>query len=556
MVTLAKEDVSAAAIGPAFSLQYASSLPTEAELENAAADPLGDPLTERRQDPLFARKLQRDAVALGQAAQVLAVNGGSAAFASLGAGPMNQALKAVGESAFQSDIAVDRLASGAASIIDGAMTSLGSVPFVGMAAGVIFAAVEFVYRFAGAGYREKRPPLYQMGPTKDENETVRALEMLKDGDAWTRLFLPKTVAVLELEGGGALPPGYGTDGPHPTIGGWEERAADGGWEFQRPLAEPTGRRFGCAPGSLTYVDDGVQARIAASDCTVPSKREPRYIDALRAGKNLEVMLDLVFPRGDWLPSLSALARAVWAVAGQSSSTAMFNINAAKVADEWQAFEDSMVEWRGFLQRVHGSDYDARLPQLSKEARRRHIALFLARVGAAHHDRIAVTDRATLEVSITGRKPSSGQTVGKKSVEHARRLEERQRAAVKTTLNALVSKDAPAFRSSKALRDSLLTERQALLAAGKFDAVEIGEVPDPGLRERILERRPARGNGFADPTYLERARRKRQLEAWLIRKSIPAPVGFDDPLPGGDSGGAGLWLGLAAIAAGLGYVALK
>lgn len=553
MSKISKEEVSAAAVGPAFAYEFDSKLPTEQELRNAALDPLNDALTENRKDPALARDLQRDAVALAQAVQVIAVNRGFGGFDSLGPGVLSPLVKLVGQAAFDKDANIAELVVGAsASIVDGVLAAVGSVPFVGAAANIIWAAVNIVYHTAGPGRDHSYPPLYQMSPAKDSDQTIRALEMLKESNDWTRLFLPRTMAVLEWDGTGddgpALP--GGDPEKHPTLGGWGEDFRENGIEFQRPLRSDGIAAFGCSPGSLTYVDDGAQARITAGDVTLPGKRKPRYIDVLRAGGNMQAAHDLVFPRGQWLPSLSALARGTWAAAASPTSTAMFNFDAEQLATEWQLFEDSCVAWREFLRDTYGRHYDARLPKLGERERRRHIAVFLSRVAAAQNDKLRIRNRYDLRTQILNRTPTQGLTVGKQAVAQAKNLAKRQHAAVGTGLNALVSKNAAAFKANPQLRTKLLASRQAMLKAGVFDSVNLLEVPDLDLRARIADRLPGDGS-LADPHTIEqqrrRAEKKRELERYVIRKAMPKALPFDEPASGAGGGGALL---LAAGAAAL------
>lgn len=538
MASIAKEDVSAIAVKPAFERRFSSKLPTEQELENAALDP--SRLADREADR-FAAFLQEDAVALAQAVQVLSVNRGFGAFASLTDSPLKAARKLVSQATYDADRLVDALVSrGVSSVIDGLVSSAGSVPFVGIAAGAIWSAVQLVYTFAGPGYREQRPPLFQMSPQKDSDETSDALAVLSDSSDWTGLFLPRTQGA---NAGGALP------GAHD----WQESEREGGWQFIRPVIEDGPKRFGCAPGTIDYVDAGVQSRVTTDEATLPAKGKPRYIDVLRAGKNLQAARDLTFGLGAWLPSLSALARATWATVGQSNGTALFQVDAKRVRDEWSAWNDGMVAWRQFLQSVHGLSYDARLPDLGDSARRRHIAIFLARVGAAHHDRTDITALSQLRSSITNGRANAGDAVGKRAVEHAKQLLKRQRAAIRTPLAALVSADAPAFASNPTLREKLLVERARLLAAGKFDELELDEVVDPNLRQRIRDRLEQRSNRTS-PGAAERRANKRKLEAYLIRSQVPRPLDFERPAEGGVGGLLAL-LGVGLIAAG-GYAATR
>lgn len=543
MTSIDREDVAAKAVRPAFELRFSSTIESEGGIENAALDPSR---VASRDADRFARFIQEDAVSLTQAVQVFSVNRGFGALASLSETPLKPVRKLVSQAAFEKDRLVEALVSGGvSSVIDGVLKSTGSVPFVGLAADVIWSAVQLVYTFAGPGYREKRPPLFQMSPSKDSNETSDALSVLSDSRDWTGLFLPRTRGAS----GDALP----------GAPGWRESERDGGWQFIRPLVDDDEQRddvqrFGCAPGTIDYVDVGVQSRVTTDEATLPSKRKPRYSDVLKAGKNLQAARDLTFGLGQWLPSLSALARATWATCGQSNGTALFNIDAKRVRDEWSLWNDSMAAWRSFLMSVHGKRYDAHLPDLGESARRRHIAIFLARVAAAHHDRTDITGVSQLRSSITNGLPDVGTTaVGKRAAAHASQLLKRQQVAIRTSLAALVSANAPAFASSPRLRERLLEERARLLAAGKFDAVELDEVPDVNLRRRIQERLERAGARRTDPAAQERAARKRKLEAFVIRSQVPRPLDFERPAEGG-AGGLLALLGLGLLAGG--YAALR
>lgn len=556
-----KDDLSLGVIAAAWGSEFDSRLPSEADLANAARDPLA---SESRAAGSLSGRLQRNSVSLAQAVHVIAANRNLAGQPSLGEDALRGILRLVSHETFVHDVSLQQVLQNGTSLIDGVLSqALGSVPFVSLAANAIVVAVQLARLFQGGDYREGRPPLYQMSPHKDNEETIAALRMLNGEDNWTRLFLPKTRGRFFNDGQSSALPGNGADGA-PSCMPWEgEELASDGMYFHREVATSTAHRFGVAPGSLDYVDEGVQSRITEVDVTVPSTKRPSYLDALNAGENLKVLTDLTFPRGEWLPSLAALGRAVWSMLGTHTGTTMFSVNASKVEKAWQSWHDSMVAWRCFLVELHGQDLRTKLPSgLGKEGKRSHISVWLARMGAAQHDRSALTLPGAfndanryerMRVLLTGRAPERGASVGKHAVEHAADLAKRQRAACSTVLAALVSRDAPAFRGpdNKALREHLGRERTAQLDAGRFDHVELADVPDVGLRGRI-ERR-LQGLERGDPRAAERARKKRELEAYVLRTQLPKPkrIGGDGPTrvggDSGDGGGAG-WLALLGVGA--------
>lgn len=556
-------------------LFFESNLPSEADLINAARDPLAAAREESDGGPRLARDMQKDAVTLAQAVNVIATERNFAGQSSLGDGALKSIGRLVASEVYKRDIRLSQVLGQGASLFDSIIgDALGSVPFVGIAASAIVVAVELAGLFNGSGYREGRAPLYQMSPRKDTDDTVAALHMLAEEGNWTRLFMPRTIDSLFADGESSALPGQSDGAWSPSCMPWpvsEEQIASDGMSFNRlPYVEQP-KRFGCAPGSLSYVDDGVQSRITESDVTVPRTKKPSYLDALNAGKNLQALTDLTFPRGEWLPSLAALGRAVWSMLGTHTGSTMFQVNASKVERAWQSWHDSMVAWRCFLVELHGQDLRAKLPPgMGKEQARAHISVWLARMGAAQHDRSVLTladalgeaDRyQRMRVLLTGRAPERGRSIGKHAVEHAADLAKRQRAACSTVLAALVSRDAPAFRGAdnKALREHLGRERAAQLEAGRFDHVELADVPDRELRDRIRSR--AQALGRTDAEAAERARTKRELEAYVMRTQIPRPkrIGGDEPTRvGGGSGDGGGGAGLLALlgAGALGAYMLK
>src|SRR5690606_9043933 len=114
------------------------------------------------------------------------------------------------------------------------------------------------------------------------------------------------------------------------------------------------------------------------------------------------------------------------------------------------------------------------------------------------------------------------------------------AASKTRLNALVSKDAPALRANRDLREHFLRERAAMRGGGRFDDIDLEEVPDEGLRSKLLARRrtqpgasaaPVGGTGgttLADAGTVETKRRERDLADLEAIPKPPPMTGFGLP----------------------------
>lgn len=546
-------------------LSFDSGLPSEMELQNAALDPLSKERRDEDGGPVLAGGLQRNAVTLAQAVNVIAANRNLIGQHSLGSGALAGINDLVSSKTFRHDGILSNVLDLGVSYLDTAVVeALGSVPYVRMAAAAIKLLVEVAKLFDDANFREGRPPLFQMTPRADTDRTISALEMLDTEDDWTRLYLPRTEAWSAFSGGAtqALPD---TDQTNPCQRWPIEEIAENGMAFSRkPLRGGGPPNFGVAPGSLDYVDDGAQSRIVESDITLPSQKNPTYANALDAGENLDAVSKLTFGRGEWMPSLSALGRAVWAMLGTNATTTLWAVDASKVESAWAEWHESMVWWRCFNEWTYGKGLSTTLPTtMGKEVTRSHIAVALSRLGAAQHDRLALagtsgSERARrMRVLLVGRAADRGRSVGSESAKHAQRLAARQKSACGTVLGALVSADAPAFRgqSNKALRDHLLRERAQMLDAGKFDAVDLADVPDPNLRYRITER--ARSGGVrTDAAAIERADKKRKLEAWVIRTQVPDPLEFSGGVASDpeDESGGGYGLAIAGLLATAGLTA--
>ncbi|MCR9162868.1 MAG: hypothetical protein ACE37F_14210 [Nannocystaceae bacterium] len=526
--------------------QYESKLPSEAHLTNEALNPSaasqGAGQFASRDNPLIAQTLQRNATVLAQAAQAFAADQGLSLPTGLGDVGFGALLEAVGQKAFDHDASIRTLAvDGALSTIDTLVEGpLAAIPFVGAAALVIWNVVQAVY--AAAGNESALPPLFRMNPVDDDQDTKAAIARVKGehlSDDWTPIFLPR-----------------GRDE-------WKMQQNDGGWQFWRDAEDgydASMDRLGCAPGDLFYVDNGlVQSRITSDNVTIPSNaRSPRWSNVLQTGENPQSFHSLVFPTGQWYPSLSAFGRSVWSMVGTRGSTALFQIDAAKVADEWAQFATATAYFRADMDRAS----QGRLSNLSKPQKRDQIAGFLSNFAASLHTLRVRDDEGNLRelsqeqliaAALDPAKRSSDETVGKQAIRHANNLEKRQRQAAKTPLNALVTKDAPALRGNADLRQHFMRHRSMQLDAGKFDGVALDDVPDPVLRQRLEERQRRPDDGlpttFASPDKVaDQQAMRREFQASL--KTIDRPLGFGgfgaEPDPDDRTGG-GFGLAVAGLA---------
>lgn len=524
--------------------QYESKLPSESDLTNAALNPS---LRERDQfgsqdNPVIARTLQRNATVLAQAAQAFAADRGLSTSAGLGLEGFGALVELVGQKAFDHDAAIRSLA------VDGVLSSidtiiggpLATIPFVGAAALTIWNVVQAVY--AASGNEAALPPLFRMDPESDDGDTKAAIARVKGehlSDDWTPIFLPR-----------------GRDE-------WKMQQNDGGFQFWRdaePKYDAGISRLGCAPGDLFYVDNSlVQSRITTGNVTIPNNaRSPRWSNVLQTGENPQSFHNLVFPTGQWYPSLSAFGRSVWSMVGTRGSTALFQIDASKVAEEWARFATATAYFRANMDQASGG----RLSNLSKPQKREQIAGFLSNFAASLHTLRVRDDEGNLRelsqeqllaAALDPSKRSSDETVGKQAIRHANNLEKRQRQAAKTPLNALVTKDAPALRSNADLREHFMRHRSMQLDAGKFDGVVLDDVPDPVLRQRLEERRRRPADGlpttFASPDKVaDEQAMQREFQASL--DLIDRPLGFGgfgserDP---DDKTGGGFGLAVAGLA---------
>lgn len=483
---------------------------------------------------------------LAQAPHVIAANRGLGNFLSLGAKTTDSIYRLVSQDVFEFDSDTTRFVSSAADVFstfDAIATGLNTVPFVGVALGATLRIVETVIRKTRA--EVELPPALLMDPKRDESLVNSALGLLRSGADWTDLFLPAESA----------------GGDH---GGWRiaEHDAEGGLLFSRGL--PSDGRFGCAPGDLFFVAAGVKSRIPTANVTIPRDSAPPHSVVLRTGENPQSLRDLVFSLGEWYPGLAALGRSVWSMIGTAQSAAMFNVDGYRLIGAWSDYHHSLERYREYADSFLGRD----LQRGGKGFKRDLIRVYLATVGAAFHDvRTAdgnpLNQEQLLELALDANRRPVQETVGRQAARAASVLVERQYEALETPLNALVSKDAPAFRD-KGLREHLHRERSRLLDAGKFDGVEIDEVPDAGLRTAIQNRRRTSPElpSFDGPTGLADAgsvaRDREQLaqvnwDAAKIRRPLDM-TGLGVPVePDSEGGGSVLALSLLA-AAGVGGAA--
>lgn len=524
---------------------FLSDLPGEAELANVAQDPTASPFFQNQSNPQIASILQRNAVVLAQASQAFAANAGLSGFDSIGGG-IAPIAELVGQAAFDHDLDIRSIALGATSVIDDVVEgALDSVPFVGAAAQVVWSLVQLVY--GAATKKVELPPLFRMDPSHDQSYTRVAISRVKgehDSDDWTPIFLPR------------------------NRGQWRMIQKSGGIEFAREpyeeSYEPSIDRLGCAPGDLFYVDGGVQSRITPRDVTIPSNaKNPTYRNVLQTVSNPEVLHSLVFGLGEWYPSLSAFGRAVWSLVGVRQSAAMFQIDATRVSKEWSQFATATAYFRADMDKYVGRRV-ASDKWATKDFKRSQIAPFLSNMGAALHTLRArdesgklreLSQEQLLAAALDPSKRAGDDAVGAQAVKHANQLRKRQLQASKTPLNALVSKNAPALRMDGDLREHFMRHRTQQLDAGKFDGIALDDIPDQGLRNRLVARlRPAVDmsgpNSFVDPVSVERDRRH-AAEIGDSLKTIDRPLGFGGfgaPRDPEDETGGGYGLAIAGLAA--------
>ena len=532
--------------------RFDSGLLSEGELLNLARFPTRDDSQEQlgnESNPRVSRTLQGNAVALAQAATAIATERGLSGLDSLGEDSFGAIARLVGQETFLHDANVKALvAGGAQSIIDSLVAGpMASVPFVGAAASLLWNIGITIFK--ANGRESSLPPMLRLNPDGDNRATRDAVAILKDEEFndWTPIFLPTT---------------RGLWGLRPEEGGTHLSARQPAGEYA-----PDVWRLGCAPGDLFYVDAGFQSRITKGDVTIPSNaRKPKYRNFLQTGDNPDAMHRLAFPLSEWFPSLSALGRSVWSLVGTRESVAMFQVDALKVAGEWDEFADSTASFRQLMD----EQLDKRVANYGKDYKRGVIARNLGNYAAALHtlrhrtsnDKLRELSRdELLAAALDPAKRAGADSVGRQAVKHAKHLHTRQIQAAKTPLNALVSKNAPALRNNPDLRETFMRHRTAQLDAGKFDGLSLDDVPDARLRERILERtspsvRTGAPTGFADPGKVEQQRRIAKEVQWSL-ESIDRPLGFggygaeQDP---DDETGGGYGLAIAGLVATAGLAA--
>ena len=539
MVKIPQLEVSVPTQPIAFGADFVTTRMSEDQLENAARLPEADP-------SVLEGPWQSEAMVLAQAPHVIAAELGLGNFRSLGQGTLDAIRALVSQDVFDHDTDVAPFlvkASEWVSRFDEVSEGLQSVPFVGMALGVI---VSVAKTLRGA-LRNKAPlpPRLEMDPGLDAREVSRALGMIRTREDWTPLFLPKLAPVTEY-------------------GGWTATPEQGSFVFGRG----EGVEFGCAPGDLFFVAKGVQARVSAADVTIPSRsRTPRRRLILRTGQNPATLRARVFSIGEWYPALAALGRSVWSMIGVDSA-AMFQVDGYALIERWGDYHHGTARFKHAMDRWLGEE----LSNGSKRWKREQIAGYLAHVGAAFHDArnsdgSPLSQRDLLELAVNANRRPVFETVGMQATRAASNLVIRQYAASKSPLNALVSKDAPALRANKDLREHFLQARSEQRRAGRFDSIDLEEVPDKDLRSKLTARRRTQPGGhtrprgalagatsLADPGTLEKWRRAR-----ADLNAIPKPppmTGFGVPAEPGSTTRSGRVLAATLVAAaGIGGVAV-
>ncbi len=536
-MSIAESDVAVPTRPIAFGDVFFTSRMSEVELENARRLPTKVPPALM---PLTA-EWQQEALKLAQAPHVIAANAGLGNFRSLGKKSLDSILRIVSQQVFDEDSDMQRFLDVGAplfSVFDQISIGLGSVPFVGSALNVIVSVVKMIM----ARGPVPLPPQLKMDPANDEREVNQALSMVRSMGDWTPLFLPH--------------PGELSD----DYGGWRMAQEEGGYRF----GTGSGGGFGCAPGDLYYVAKGVQARIGSGDVALPGGKKPRHREFLTQGNNRNLLRTRVFSIGEWYPGLASLGRSVWSMVGTSDSTAMFQVDPLALITAWTKYSAALGKFRSSMDVWLGR----RIGRKRSGPKRRLIAAYLSNVGAAFHDArmgdgSPLSTQQLLELALDANRRPLPETVGEQAVRASASLSRRQWAASGTTLNALVSKNAPALLARADLRDHFLRERKQLLDAGRFNHVDLSEVPDEILRQAIEERR-RRGSAFGGPTeFVDAAateRDRRDREGWEDeRRKIPTPpgmTGFGVPdEPDVTGGGNSMLAATLVAAAGLGGTAV-
>ena len=530
----------------AFGDTFSTNRMSEDQLDNARRLP-------ERSLSTLASPWQQEAMKLAQAPHVIAANQGFGHFRSLGEKTLKSIGTLVSQEVFDEDTNLGRFLEHAPELFssfDVISSALRSVPFVGMAVGTIVSVAQILTK--ALKHRVAWPPQLEMDPDLDAGEVNAALRLIRSGGDWTPLFLPP-------------PRGPEND----EQGGWEMSQEDGGFLFGRGGGEGLG--FGCAPGDLFFVAKGVQSRISTGNVTIPNEsRTPRHSLILRKGENPVSLRERVFSIGEWYPGLAALGRSVWSMVGTDHSAAMFQVDGYALIAAWIEYHHSTARFRNAMDRWLGRE----LSNGNKGWKREMIAGYLSNVGAAFHDvRTAdgrpLSQEHLLELAMDANRRPVAETVGMQATRAASNLVMRQYGRAKTRLNALVSKNAPALLGDKALREHFLKERAALLDAGRFDGVELDEVPDKGLRSKLLARWRTSPEGptvsagfsggvssFVDPVSAERRRRQAE-DVELDAVPRPPPMtGLGVPTEPEASAGSGKVLAATLVAAaGLGGTAL-
>lgn len=537
--------------GIAFGDEFETNRMSEDELVDARR--LSENILSNVGDSPLAGSWQAEAMKLAQAPHVIAANVGLGNFRSLGKKTLKSIGKLVSQEVFDADSDTARFASlgaDAFSTLDDVAGALNSVPFVGVALGVTLTVVKQVLDHTTR--KQNLPERLLMNPNRDRDRVNDALRMLRSGGDWTPLFLPQG-------------PENSADAGGDEHGGWKivEYEEGGGVTFRRGNSSWIAN-FGCAPGDLFFVAQDVKSRISTANVTIPRDSAPPHSVVLRTGENPQSLHELVFSMGEWYPGLAALGRSVWSMIGTAQSAAMFNVDGYRLIGAWSDYHHSLERYREYADSFLGRD----LQRGGKGFKRDLIRVYLATVGAAFHDaRTAdgnpLNQEQLLELALDANRRPVQETVGRQAARAASVLVERQYEALETPLNALVSKEAPAFRD-KGLREHLHRERSRLLDAGKFDGVELDEVPDAGLRTAIQNRRRTSPElpSFDGPTGLADAgsvaRDREQLaqvnwDASKIRRPLDM-TGLGVPVePDSEGGGSVLALSLLA-AAGVGGAA--
>jgi len=543
MAKIKSGDVAVGSRGVAFDPgSFISNRMSESQYNNANRN-----FTKAKISKFFADDWTRESMQVTQSPFVMAANTGKVAIDTLGKIPVEKVRDIVSQVAWDKDTNLPRLAGlarkalASASFVDGAVQFSGAIPFFGMAVSVIQTIGDVV----AARFKDNapRPERFTYDPKFDRDLSIELMKIVKRGEDWTRIFMP--AYNVDLDG---------------AWGGWRAVNESNGMRFDRLLQGDRG--IGCTPGDMFYVDQGFQSVIGTADVTIKGGHgeDPVHSLIVREGNNPRAMLERTYSLSDWWPATAAAGRSVWSMVTANNSPAMFQVDGLALVTAWARWHRALGYFKDRMYAKLGEEmfYDPR----GKKWQREQIASYLSHVAAAFHDvrrpdgsPITSQDDFMEIVLHTANKPKEN-TVGVNASRAAASLVKRQLEASKTVLNALVSKDAPAFNTDANLREFFRSERERLLESGRFDGVLLSDVPDKDLRDRIKARGGVGASmesfDLADPVMMERQRQMQREFNSQFDKLPKAPPMTGFGVEDGGSGGLALALAGAAAVGGIGW----